>query len=170
MTDLLPPGVHPHDAGQPLDLHHNAPVPLDLPVGLGQRGSPRWATSNARALPVFQRLADDWATGVYVVNRSSSGSGTIKVAQRRPGRTSLTLWVPSSYFPAGGALTTTPAGVIVAEDEGKAQEFLGVPLFVGDAMQIDSEGPVWASYQPGQTTGVVAWMDCWDAEAMGNEA
>ena len=168
MTDLLPPGVHPRDAAQPWDQHTGAPVPPDRAGDLAKHSRKRWGTSNAQALPVFQRLADDWTTGFYVVT-STSNQGPIKVAQHRPGRTRLTLWVPSSYFPAGGSLTATPAGVIIAEDEGKASMFMGSPLFVGDSMDIASEGSVYAMYQPGQTTGVIAFVDCWDAEAMGSE-
>ena len=165
MTDTLPPGVHPHDSSQPWDQHHNAPVPPDAARLPANRGRKAWATANAQALPVFQRLGRNWATGVYVVTSSSFGSGVIRVAQRRPGRTRLTLWVPSSYFPSGGALTTTPAGVIIAEDEGMVQQNEGAPLFVGDSVDISTEGGVYAGYQPGQTTGVVAFIDCWDAEA-----
>lgn len=164
----LPVGVHPTDARQHPSRHASAPVPHDTPQQV-PRGHAAWSTPNRRAMPVFQRLADDFATGVYVANTTREG-GTIKVVGRRKGRTRLTLWVPSSYFPGGQApAVVTPFGVIVSEDEGKAQQGEGVPLFVGDSMDVSSEASVWASVQPGQTIGVVAWIDCWDAEALGSE-
>jgi hypothetical protein len=170
MSDLmfsdLPPGVHPADPSTA--DHHNRPVPATPGEVAYTRGRKAWATTNPNALPVFQRLAQNWATGVWVVS-STIGGGTLKVAQLRRGRTRLTCWVPTSFFPGGGVLTATPAGVIIAEDEGKAQQGEGAPLFIGDSVDIAAEGSVWAAIQPGQATGVVAWLDCWDAEAQGSE-
>jgi len=164
MSDLLlPAGVHPRDASTATE---EAPVPLDGYRGPINRRPKAWSVPNAAALPVFQRIARNAAVGVYEVTTTTP---TIKVAQFRPGRTNLDLWVPSTWFPAGGAASTTAAGVIIAEDEGKAQMFMGVPLMVGDALAWSSECSVWASLQPGQSSGVIAWADYWDADAQGSE-
>jgi hypothetical protein len=157
----LPPGVHPGDASTA--DHFNPPVPaISADVLYSRPSAPPWATSNPHALPVFQRLGRDAAAGFAVVTTASTESSVAKVAQYRPGRTRLTIWVPSSYFPGGGAAVLTPAGVVVAEDPGKAQQGMGAPLFIGDAMDWSSESSVWAAVQPGQTIGVVAWLHCWD--------
>jgi hypothetical protein len=166
MTDTLPIGVHPRDPSMPADLAaqlHDHPVPHDTAAQLASRAAGPWQLGNPEALAVFQRLAKNVAIGVTSVNANQGG--TAKIVGRRPGRTRLSLWVPSSYFP-GGVLTTTPAGVLISEDEGELQQqaaFGGAPLFVGDSADISSEAAVWAGLQPGQTLGVVAWIHCWDA-------
>lgn len=166
MTDLtsLPTGIHPADSSVPLldALHeHNEAAPLDTATDmLARRARKPWAQPNSRALEVFQRLAHDWDSGVTQV-----GAAPVKIVARRPGRTSLSLWVPVQYFAVGATSpTTTPAGVLFSDDDGTLSNGSGTPLFVGDSVPVESEGSVWVIAQPGQTLGIVAWLHCWDAQ------
>lgn len=161
-TDLLPSGVHPLDQSMPADeaaRWSDNPVPHDQGPLRANRGRAPWSVQSPQALAVFQRLADTLAVQFTVVDANQGG--TAKIVNRQPGRTRLSLWVPSSYFP-GGVLAAIPAGIMWGPDEGELQQGGGVPLFVGDSADVSSESSVWAGLQPGQAIGVVAWIHCWD--------
>lgn len=171
----LPPGVHPGDpsmAGGAALLEHGRPVPLDQPTRVPGGRKP-FGVGNADALPVFQRGASAWVTGMVIPSTTTAinANNPARVVGRRPGRTRLWLWVPSSVI-INGTLTTTPSGVMFGSDEGELVQQSGSgggsPINVGDpGIAIFSEGSVYCSVIPGSTVGYVCYLDEWNPEGGG---
>lgn len=154
----LPPGTHPRDKGlaPEQEFDHRA---FASPPQHTRTGRAPWSRTNVQATPTFQRLAAAFSLNLIAVDTNQGG--TAKVVGRQPGRTRLTLWVPEEV-PISGTMTATPAGVLVAASEGEIQQNIGVPLNVGDSIDISSEQGVWVGLQPGNTVGYVCALHCFD--------
>lgn len=132
-------------------------IPTDLPTGHdepGNRyrtGAGDWHTENPLAFATFERSAHDFFANSYTLGTNQQA---FQVVGRSPGRKAVTLYVPSTLYASGGT-TSTPVGVMVSDDEGKAQASDGVQLITGASLTIATEAEVWVGLLPGQTTGFV---------------
>ena len=135
----LPPGVHPQDRRSPT----TPVVPTPTPAGEAPRTRPPFSVPPGRAMGVFQRASGDFSLNRFTINPTSGTGGVVRAAPRTRGRVSVTVWVPS----------TASHGVVVAEDQGKAQLHSGAVLNVGDSITISTEAPVYVGLITGQTTG-----------------
>lgn len=153
-TEPLPQGVHPRDNSVPWGQggHEESPVPADTPAGLqASRGSKPWAAKPHEALGVFQRSSQQWATDFVAL---SANSGPREINGQK-GRTSVTLWVPTTQL---DGVTPVTIGVIVAPTVGEVSQGIGVIVNVGDSIEITTEADIWIGPPKGQTTGFCQYM------------
>jgi hypothetical protein len=125
----LPPGVHPLDpsiphTGGPITEPHV--VPLDEVRQDYHQGKAPFDVDNVKALPVYQRASHDWTANYLLVSNTIQGIG------RQPGRSSVTIDVPS-----------TGTAVIIAPTQGEVDQSDGITLNPGDSRTIYTEAPVW---------------------------
>lgn len=160
---LLPPGVHP---GDPRSNYSGERMTAGSHHGGAPRGKAPWSVPNSKALHTFQRLSSDWQTNLIVLSSGLdiNDNGVVKVVNALPGRSAVTLWVPAQV-PISGSMTTTPAGVMFSSDEGDLIQGYGTPLNVGDSVTVDAEGAIYAGLQPGESSGYVAYMHCFNPSA-----
>lgn len=167
----LPSGVHPLDQSTPIGSD-GQPTEPDRPPSTGpaehaHSGNPShrrgaWQRDNEDALPVNQRAAHDFRTGVVPVNINNSS--TAKVVMRRPGRKSVTIWIPAQVV-LGGVLITPPNGVMWGNNEGELEAGAGSYLAIGDSVTLEVEAPVYIGLVPGTTQGYVQYLDQFDGPA-----
>ena len=147
ITDQLPPGVHPYDqAGDEWS------PPQGVQGQQWQPGRAPFSVPNANAVPVWQRATTDWSTAALTLN---STNGTQQIAGRVTGRMSVTIWVPG----------IASHGIQFSQDRGAVDNNAGTPLNPGDSVTINSEGPVYAGCQSGQTAGTVYVLDLFNVTA-----
>lgn len=154
MTDTLPVGTHPGDRrASPTDF---AGVTPPVPAPPARSGRPPFPTANGRAMPVFQRADRTWNGEAIRVPATP-----VCIAQRRKGRGTITVSVPSSVVIAGVVVTVT-AGVLVAATAGEASMFKGLTLNKGDSVTIASEGSFYAISLPGSSAGIVQVIETYN--------
>ena len=164
VVDPLPTGVHPLDQSVPITeggqyLEPDKPPSQVGPATEPVKGSKPFARANEDALPVNQRAAHDFRTGLTVVNTNNGGVAT--AVGRRPGRKSLTLWIPAQVV-VGGAFVTPPNGVMISNNEGELQQSGGAYLAVGGSITLETESSVQVGLVPGATIGYVQYLDLFD--------
>jgi hypothetical protein len=156
----LAPGVHPND---PSGTERFAEAQEAPASHVRVRRAP-FSIPSGEAMPVFQRSAHDWRSGVVGVN--TNNGGTAGVVGRLAGRRSLTLWIPTKVV-VGGSLVTTTDGVMYAATEGELQNGGGTYLGLGDSVTIEAEASVTIGLAPGSTQGYVQYLDLFDAPGGG---
>jgi hypothetical protein len=154
----LPPGVHPLDPSVPADRVNEGDlvVPQDSTLPKYETKRKPWSTDNTEALPVYQRSATDWGSGVVIPNVNFN-SGTATVVGRQKGRIAVKVWVPTKT--ADGNTVTN--GVLIGPNESELQNpnaLDNVVLNVGDSITLETEGSVYCAVIPGQTTGVCQYV------------
>ncbi len=118
--------------------------------------APPFDWDSAEAVGTFQRLADAFAADLFACSHPQ------RLVSRTRGRTSLDLWVPRQIPNGTGGLTATPAGVMVAPSRGILDSGRGVPLDLGDSMEVRAEAAVWVGPLPGYSEGYLCFQHCWN--------
>jgi hypothetical protein len=138
-------GQDPADRVDHSEHGNDYPLPKDTPGGDAPRGKQSFSDDNDEAVPVFQRADEAWTGETFII------SGPTQVVRRMKGRTSVTLYVPSTDQ-AGNAVN----GIVYAPDAGQVQG-IGLPLFLlpGMSVTLHTEAPVWASVIGANATGFV---------------
>ncbi|MDE1881979.1 MAG: hypothetical protein KGI89_15705, partial [Euryarchaeota archaeon] len=116
------------------------------------QAAPSQSTPRRDSVPVVERATSSYsARGFQITNANPY----VMLSGRRRGRKWITLAVPSSYIAPGGTTSSTPLGVMIAEDPNAIVAGVGYQLNPGDTLTIDSEAPIWAGVLPGNATGYV---------------
>jgi hypothetical protein len=162
---VLPHGVHPLDNSvivRPGDLPDANDLGMADEVGERfDRGRAPFRVAQENALAVFQRIANDWTTGLVV---ATAANGPVKVVGRQVGRTQVSLWVPTSVIGPADTVIPTTAGVLVAPNETEVQNtFAATLLMPGDSLPLFTEAPIWVAVQPGQAIGYVQFVNFYTA-------
>ena len=119
---------------------------------------PIFETLSKSSVPVIQRAAEDLVAGSLYFN---SSQGNPQLFGRRRGRRSVTLSVPTAYLNSAGAAVTV-SGIQWAHQRGLVENGSGFQLNPGDSVTIESEGPVFVGPLPGQSAGVIQWLEVFD--------
>ncbi|MDE1822634.1 MAG: hypothetical protein KGI98_17495 [Euryarchaeota archaeon] len=131
---------------------HESAAPYDR--GDSPTLADRFPTKAAEAVPVYERASEEIALGSQQV-----GTTALQVFPRRPGRKTLVISIPTTFYPVGSTVASTPTGVQVAQSESVITSGLGYQLQPGDSVEIDTEGPVFVGPLPGQAQGTFQYVE-----------
>ena len=141
----LPPGQHPLDRSGGIEYNPGG----STEAAPARRGVAPFSTPNGRAIPVYQRAAEQGAEQAFTVN---STSGSVTLCGRVPGRLVVTIWVPS----------TASQGVQWSYNRATVDIGLGLVLSPGDSYSSPCEAPIYAAPIAGQSTGTVYVADLYN--------
>lgn len=119
---------------------------------------PFFALDTKDTVPVIQRAAEDHIDGALYFG---SQTGSFQIGGRRKGRRHFTLWCPSAWTTPAGA-TVTPLGFQFGDVRSKVDNNAGAQINPGDSITIESEGAIWIAVLPGQSYGIVQYMEVFD--------
>lgn len=118
-----------------------------------RREGASFSTDHAAAVPVYERAATGHTTHAKIL-----GATPEMLFGVRAGRKYAVLSCPNTYTPVGGA-AYTPKGFMVAEGREILDTGLGYQVNPGDSVEIDSEDTIWVAPLPGNTTGLVQYVE-----------
>lgn len=127
------------------------PVPTDNQAP--RTGSDPFPVTPDQAVPVNARSPRSFRTRSTIVS-SASGGTTNNIVGITKGRKSITLSCPTTYNGATNSL-----GFVFAEDQNTIDVGTGFQVNPGDSVEIESEAAVFAAPLPGNSTGVLQWLE-----------
>jgi hypothetical protein len=120
--------------------------------------SSRFNVTNEQAVPVTER-----ATSSYSAKNFTIGADPVMMIGRRRGRRTIAISCPGTVTKAGTG--TTPKGFMFSFGRNDLDTGIGFQVNPGDSVTIDSEAEIWVAPLPGNTTGVVQYLETFDALA-----
>ena len=120
--------------------------------------SSRFNATNEQAVPVTQRATSSYSAMQFTV----SATPTMMIGRRR-GRRYLSLSCPGTVTAAG--VGSTPKGFAFSFSRNDLDAGIGFQVNPGDAVTLDSEAEIWVAALPGNTTGLVQYVDVFDTLA-----
>lgn len=115
-------------------------------------------TVNEQAIPVYERAATSFSAQTFTVNSTAQ-----MLVGRRRGRKHVALSCPGTVTAAG--VGSTPKGFMFSADRNNLDAGIGFQVNPGDSVTIDSEDAIWVAALPGNTTGVVQYLEVFNALA-----
>lgn len=120
--------------------------------------SSRFDVVNEQAIPVYERASSAFSAKQFTVS-----STPVQMIGRRRGRKYLALSCPGTV--TVGGVGSTPKGFAWSHERSDLDVGIGFQMNPGDSVEIDSEGEVYVAALPGNTTGTVQYLECYNVLA-----
>lgn len=120
--------------------------------------SSRFDTVNEQAVPVFERAASSFTVKQFTVTNEAQA-----LVGRRRGRKYVALSCPGTV--TVGGVGSTPKGFAFSHTRSDLDVGIGFQMNPGDSVEIDSEAEVYVAALPGNTTGTVQYLECYNVLA-----
>ena len=120
--------------------------------------SSRFNVTNEQAVPVTER-----ATSSYSAKQFTVSATPMMMIGRRRGRRLIALSCPGTV--TTGGVGATPKGFAFSFSRNDLDAGIGFQVNPGDAVTLESEAEIWVAALPGNTTGVVQYIDVFDSLA-----
>ena len=120
--------------------------------------SSRFDVVNEQAVPVYERASSAFSAQQFTVSATP-----VQMIGRRRGRKYVALSCPSTI--TAGGVGSTPKGFAWSHERSNLDVGIGFQINPGDSVEIDSEAEVYVAALPGNTSGVVQYLECYNVLA-----
>jgi hypothetical protein len=121
--------------------------------------SSRFDVVNEEAIPVYERASSAFSAKQFTVSATP-----VQMVGRRRGRKYVALSCPGTVTTSGVG-PTTPKGFAWSHERSDLDVGIGFQMNPGDAVEIDSEAEIYVAALPGNTTGVVQYLEVYNVLA-----
>ena len=115
-------------------------------------------TANEQAIPTIQRAASSYSAKQF----TASATATQMVGRRR-GRRFIALSCPGTV--TAGGVGSTPKGFAWSYERSDLDVGIGFQVNPGDSVTVESEAEIYVAALPGNTTGLVQYVEVYDTLA-----